>query len=135
MSKPLISKYYLYYHNVMLKEIKQTMNTAIATHIESTPDICGGKPRIADTRIRVQDIVLWTEMGDSVDDIVADYPQLTLADIYAALSYYHDHREQIDQDIRDADAFIEQMQKQYGQAIVIPQGRKNTDTADDRVSP
>lgn len=111
------------------------MTTAIATHIESTPGVCGGKPRITDTRIRVQDIVLWTEMGDSVDDIIADYPQLTLADVYAALSYYHDHREQIDQDIRDADAFIEQMQKQYGQTIVIPKGRKNTDTADDRVSP
>ena len=111
------------------------MNSAIATHIESTPGTCGGKPRIAGTRIRVQDIVIWTEMGDSVDDIVADYPQLTLADVYAALSYYHDNREQIDQDIRDADALIEQMQKQHGQVIVIPQGRKNRNIDHDCVSP
>jgi uncharacterized protein (DUF433 family) len=110
------------------------MNSTVATHIESTPGTCGGKPRIAGTRIRVQDIVIWTEMGDSVDDIVADYPHLTLADVYAALSYYHDNREQIDQDIRNADALIEQMKKVYGQTIVIPKGQKNDSVEHDRVS-
>ncbi len=109
------------------------MNSAIATHIESTPGTCGGKPRITGTRLRVQDIVIWIEMGDSVDDIVTDYPQLTLADVYAALSYYYDNREQIDQNIRDADTFIEQMQKQHGQTIMIPQGRKNGNIDHDRV--
>jgi uncharacterized protein (DUF433 family) len=111
------------------------MNSAVATHIESTPGTCGGKPRIAGTRIRVQDIVIWTEMGDSVDDIVADYPHLTLADVYAALSYYHDNREWIDQDICDADDVIEQMKKLYGQTIVIPKGRKDNPVEHDRVSP
>jgi hypothetical protein len=79
--------------------------------------------------------VIWTEIRDSVDDIVADYPHLTLADVYAALSYYHDNREQIDQDIGDADAFVEQMKKLYGQTIVIPKGRKDNLVEHDRVSP
>lgn len=79
---------------------------SIVSHIEITPDTCGGKPRIAGHRIRVQDIVLWTEEGLSADEIVADFPQLNLSDIYAALAYYHDHREDIDKDIRDDnDAF------------------------------
>ena len=104
-------------------------------HIEITPGTCGGKPRIASTRIRVQDIVIWTELGESVDDIVANYPQLTLASIYAALAYYHDHRDQIDQDIRDADAFIEQMQQRYGQTIVIPPNNKDKAAVHDQVSP
>jgi uncharacterized protein (DUF433 family) len=111
------------------------MNSTVATHIESTPGTCGGKPRIAGTRIRVQDIVIWTEMGDSVDDIVADYPHLTLADVYAALSYYHDNREQIDQDMYDADDVIEKMEKLYGQVIVIPEGRKDNPIKHDRVLP
>jgi uncharacterized protein (DUF433 family) len=68
----------------------------IASHIEITPGTCGGKPRIAGHRIRVQDIALWTEEGRSADEIVADFPQLSLSDVYAALAYYHDHREQID---------------------------------------
>ena len=78
-----------------------TQISAIASHIDVTPGTCGGRPRIAGHRIRVQDIVLWTEEGRSADEIVADFPQLTLSDVYAALSYYHDYREEIDKNIRD----------------------------------
>lgn len=42
-------------------------------HIESTTGVCGGRPRIAGRRIRVQDVVLWTEQGQSPDEIVS-YP-------------------------------------------------------------
>ncbi len=70
-------------------------------HIEVTPGTCGGKPRIAGHRVRVQDIVLWTEQGQSPDEIVHHIPTITLADVHAALTYYHDHRDQIDQDIRE----------------------------------
>ena len=78
-------------------------------HIEATPGICGGRARIAGHRIRVQDIVLWTEQGQSPDQIVADFPQLSLADVYAALAYYHDHREEIDRQIREDDQFVAEM--------------------------
>lgn len=81
----------------------------IASHIEITPGTCGGKPRIAGHRIRVQDIVLWTEEGRSADEIVTDFPQLSLSDVYAALTYYHDHREEIERDIRADDEFFEQV--------------------------
>jgi len=89
-----------------------TPTITTATHIEITPGTCGGKPRIAGHRIRVQDIVIWTEQGRSADEIVADFPQLSLADVYAALAYYHDHREQIDQDIREDDEFFQRMKAQ-----------------------
>ena len=68
-------------------------------HIEVTPDVCGGRARIVGHRIRVQDIVLWTEQGQAPDQIVSDFPQLSLADVYGALTYYHDHREEIDRQI------------------------------------
>jgi len=58
--------------------------------------VCGGRARIAGHRIRVQDIVLWTEQGRSPDQIVAEFPRLSLADVYAALAYCHDHRDEID---------------------------------------
>jgi uncharacterized protein (DUF433 family) len=61
----------------------------IAEHIEITPGTCGGKPRIAGHRIKVQDIVIWHErMGMSPDEIVSNYPSITLSDVYAALAYY-----------------------------------------------
>ena len=56
------------------------------THIEIKPEVCGGRPCIAGTRIRVQDIYVWHDLqGLSADEIVSRFPNLTLADVYAAL--------------------------------------------------
>src|SRR5262245_9228530 len=79
-------------------------------HIEITPGTCGGKPRIAGHRITVQNIVVWHEqMGMSPDEIAATYTTITLADVYAALAYYHDHREEIRARIRADDDFVAEM--------------------------
>jgi uncharacterized protein (DUF433 family) len=81
-------------------------------HIEITPGVMGGKPRIAGRRISVQNIVIWHErMNKCADEIAAEY-DLSLADVYAALAYYFDHREEIDRSMQEADAFVEQMRKQ-----------------------
>jgi len=90
-----------------------TTTTATTTsHIESTPDTCGGRPRIAGTRIRVQDVVVWHErMGLSADEIVSRYPNLTLADVYAALAFYHDHREQVDAEMAAGQELVEEMRR------------------------
>lgn len=85
----------------------------VGKHIAITPGTCGGKPRIAGTRIRVQDIVVWTEQGMSPDEIVTAYPHLTLADVHAGLSYYHDHREEIDNQMQADDEFVAQMKSRY----------------------
>lgn len=80
-------------------------------HIESTPGIAGGKPRIAGHRITVQNIVIWHErMGKSADEIATEY-DLTLADVYAALAYYFDHRVEIDRSIEESAAFVEALRQ------------------------
>ncbi|MDB9453353.1 DUF433 domain-containing protein [Dolichospermum circinale] len=85
----------------------------IKEHIEITPGICGGKPRIAGHRIRVQDIVIWHEqMGMSPDEILYHYPSITLSDVYAALAYYHDHREKIRKQISESENLIQEIQAQ-----------------------
>jgi len=82
-------------------------------YIVITPGVAGGKPRIAGRRIKVQNIVIWHErMGLSADEIAENY-DLSLAEIYAALAYYYDHREKIDADIKDDEAFVEAMRKKY----------------------
>lgn len=81
--------------------------------VVSTPGTCGGKPRIDGTRIRVQDIYYWHELqGKSVDEIVADFPHLTHAGIYAALSYYWDHRDEMNKMMADDEKFIAEFMKQ-----------------------
>jgi uncharacterized protein (DUF433 family) len=80
-------------------------------HIEVTPGIAGGKPRIAGRRITVQNIVVWHEwMGKSVDEICAEH-DLTLAEVYAALAYYFDHREQIDHSIQADEVFVAELRQ------------------------
>lgn len=91
------------------------MAANIQSHIEVHPDVCGGKPCVTGTRIRVWDVHVWHELyGWSVVDIIAQFPQLTLADVYAALAYYHDHREEIDAEIQRDHQFAEQMQSTAG---------------------
>ncbi len=81
-------------------------------HIELTPGVCGGRPRIAGTRIRVQDIYIWHELqGQSADEIVSQFPQLSLGDVHAALTYFFDHRDEIQQQMRADDALVETLQQ------------------------
>ncbi|MFC2173385.1 DUF433 domain-containing protein [Acidobacteriota bacterium] len=76
-------------------------------YIEVSESTSGGKPRIAGRRITVQDIVIWHDrMGRSADELAAEY-DLTLAEIYAALAYYFDHRDQIDSSLQESRRFIE----------------------------
>ncbi len=111
------------------------MKTALDKHIEITTGICGGKPRIAGHRIRVMDVVLWSErFGWSPDDIIANYPQLTLADVHAALTYYWDHHDEIRRHIEADERFAEATRhrstlSQKEEAIkhspaAVPSGRK-----------
>ena len=81
-------------------------------HIAITPGILGGKPRIAGHRISVEDIAVWhNKMGRAVEEI-ADTYNLSLSDVYAALAYYHDHREEIDKSIDDGEKLVAEMKKE-----------------------
>ncbi|MCI0637703.1 MAG: DUF433 domain-containing protein [Gemmataceae bacterium] len=80
------------------------MASASLQHIEKTPGVCGGRARIAGHRIRVSDIVVWHEKrGYCPDEIVEMFPGITLADVYAALTYYFDNRQEIEDDWRQAE--------------------------------
>src|SRR5690606_27616994 len=106
-----------------------------ASHIEVDPDKCGGKPCVRGTRIRVWDIYVASEVrGETPDEIVAQYPTLTLAQVHAALAYYWDNREAIDQQMEDADEFVEELRKATGPG---PLARKlaRRDAGDDPLSP
>ena len=110
--------------------MKHTENSIMATetqtrsvtseHIEITPDVCGGRPRIAGHRITVQNIVLCHERGGmSPDEIASTYPGVTIADVYAALAYFHDHRDEIRARIEADEQFAEQLRPQCP-SLVVP---------------
>ncbi len=68
-------------------------------HIVRIEGVCGGRPIIAGTRISVRTIAERVRLGDSPEQIVENYPPLTLAQVYDALSYYHEHKSEIEAEI------------------------------------
>ncbi len=92
------------------------MNDEVATHIEIRPNR-SGQPRafIAGTRVRVQDIYALAEIhGLSGEQIVEQLPHLNLGQVYAALSYLFDHREQILNELREDEQFVQAMREKTG---------------------
>jgi uncharacterized protein (DUF433 family) len=65
------------------------MSVDIGSFITCTPGIVGGRPRIAGTRMPVQTIAIFYKRGESPEEIGLQYPHLSMAQIYAALTYYH----------------------------------------------
>ena len=49
-------------------------------------------------------------MGMSPDEIVYHHPSITLADVYAALAYYHDRREEIREQIEQGEVYARKLQ-------------------------
>jgi uncharacterized protein (DUF433 family) len=70
--------------------------TDIGTLIVKTPGTCGGRPRIAGSRITVQYIVTEIKAGVTPEEIAENKPHLTLSGIYAALAYYYANKEAMD---------------------------------------
>ena len=74
-----------------------TTASTVYTHITKEPKVCGGKACIDDTRIRVMDIVELQREGYSPEKMLNVFAvSLTLAQVHAALAYYYDHTDEID---------------------------------------
>jgi prevent-host-death family protein len=65
-------------------------------YIAHRSTVSGGEPIIRGTRISVRHIIECLQTGQSVEDILAALPHLSAAQVYDALSYYHDHRTEMD---------------------------------------
>jgi uncharacterized protein (DUF433 family) len=75
---------------------------AVATeypYIERVPDVLSGEPVIQGTRTPVRAIVEHWRFGQSPDEIIRHLPHLRLAQVFNALAYFDDHREEIDRSI------------------------------------
>ena len=59
----------------------------MSSRIVIDPEVCGGRPIIAGTRIRVSDILDALAAGDGIDELLADFPYLSREDVHACLAY------------------------------------------------
>ncbi len=80
--------------------LEMPTTAAVYPHIVSTPGTCGGRPRIDGTRISVQVIAEYYHLYNNVESILEALPHLKASEVHAALTYYFDHQEFFDEEIR-----------------------------------
>ena len=90
-----------------------TTVTDIGSLIVRSDDIRGSRPRVAGTGVTVRRIVGWYKQGLTPEEIITELPHLSLAQVYASLTYYHANREEIEADITAESATAERLAKQH----------------------
>ncbi|NEO17658.1 MULTISPECIES: DUF433 domain-containing protein [unclassified Moorena] len=81
-----------------------------------TTDANSNRPVIAGTRTSVRRIAGLYNQGNNAEEIARRLNHLTITQIYAALTYYHANRQEIDQDIAAEQTAYEELAKQHYQA-------------------
>jgi uncharacterized protein (DUF433 family) len=86
-------------------------------HLEIGPD---GVARVIGKRTKVIQIVMdKIANGWTPEEIAAQYPHLSLAEIHAALAYYYDHQRELDLQIRDDLRQADALRQQAGDSPVV----------------
>ena len=88
--------------------------TEIGTLIDRDPKVRGGRPKVAGTGLTVSRIAGWYKMGMTPEEIALEYAHLTLAQVHAALAYYHVNRDEIEADLAQEEAAALQLEQQSG---------------------
>lgn len=74
-----------------------------------------GIPLLAGTTMKVVELVMAQQAyGWSPEEIHFQHPDLPLSQIYSALAYYWDHKQELDADIERRSQFVEQMRREMG---------------------
>jgi len=84
----------------------------IGSLIVRSPNIRGGRARIAGTGVTVQRVTRWYKLGLSPEEIADRVGHLTLAQVHAALAYYHLNRDEIEEDLTAEAAEAESLEQQ-----------------------
>jgi len=88
-------------------------NVHLGSLIESSPDIRNGRPCIAGTGITVRRVAQWYRLGHGPEDIADRIGHLSMAQIYAALAYYHANREAIEADLAEEATTAEALEREH----------------------
>ena len=84
----------------------------VFSHITKIPGVCGGRPAIDGTRVRVVNIVYLHKDGYTPERMREVYPSLDLAQIHSALAYYYDHPEEIQAYMDEDEAWPEEYERE-----------------------
>ena len=90
------------------------MTTALDGHIQVDDR---GVARIAGSRIKVMHLVMEVQAnGYTPEQLHEQFPHLRIAQIFAAMTYYHDHKEEVDRQIVESTQLVERMRAEAGES-------------------
>jgi uncharacterized protein (DUF433 family) len=78
--------------------------TDIGTLVTSSSNLDNGRPTITGTKTSVRRVVVLYKQGASAEEIARRISHLSLAQVYAALAYYHANRDEIETDLAEEEA-------------------------------
>jgi uncharacterized protein (DUF433 family) len=85
-----------------------------------------GMVRVGGTRVTLDTVVMVFNQGATAEEIVFQYPSLQLADVYAVISYYLRHRQEVEE-------YLQQRQQHASETRKINEARFNTQGVRDRL--
>jgi uncharacterized protein (DUF433 family) len=92
-------------------------------HIVKEPGYCGGKAAIDDTRVRVNNVAWLAKQGLTPPQVLEHYPDLTLAQVHAALAYYYDNRDEIEAELAAEDQADDDFERRKAELLAKRAGR------------
>ena len=81
--------------------------------LTSSPGVCGGRLRIEGTRVTVLQIVTLYKRGETPEEISLNFPHVALAQVHAALAYYHANQAEVEQELAAERAEVERLEQAH----------------------
>lgn len=94
-----------------------TAKIVASAQITKTPGVCGGQAVIDGTRIRVKNIAILLKAGQTPQQILVQYPSLSIAQVHYAIGYYYEHQDEIEADIAADERDIDEMDEQWREHV------------------
>ncbi len=85
----------------------------IGSLIIQTPDVRRGHPRIAGTGVTVQRVIGWYKLGLAPEEIADRFGHLTLAQVHAALAYYHANQVVLEKIMLEEETSADRMESEH----------------------
>lgn len=97
--------------------VMATAAKLVYPYIVKEEGYCGGQAAIGATRVRVNNVVLLHRQGKTAQEILVEYPDLSLAQVHSALAYYYDHQGEIDSELAWDEGADERYERRRAEAL------------------
>ena len=106
-----------------MRAVMATAAKIVYPHIVKEPGYCGGKAAIDATRVRVNNVAWLAKQGLTPQQVLEHYPDLTLAQVHAALAYYYDNTGEIEAELAAEEQAAVDFEREKAELLAKRAGR------------